>query len=456
MLEQRERARAASKFGLLDTAAYQELVEAGMTSRFTGYEAESGKSTVAALLVDGQRVPRAAAGQRVEVVVGETPFYAESGGQAGDVGTLTLPSGAQIAITDTHKPFGDLIVHFGVLDGGAVSEGDAVTLQVDHDARQATRRNHSATHLLHHALREVLGDHVRQRGSLVGPERLRFDFSHTSGVTDEELRRIERRVNAMVLANEPVVTEVLSMDAALAAGAIAFFEEKYGADVRMLRVGSESIELCGGTHARATGDIGLFKIVSEGAISSGVRRVEAVTGMNTVRYVQRAAGVIRQIADQLRVGPEQLIERVDKLLAERKALTVERDQARVAARVADASAALSKARDIGGLKVAGLRLDGVGGKDLRALAERLRDQLGGPGVVLVTGADGDKVSLVVAATKDAAQRVHAGQLVGALAALVGGRGGGKPELAQAGGTDASQLDRLVRDFYAQVTAAVGG
>ncbi len=455
MEEQRARARAASKFGGEDTTAYQALVEAGMATQFTGYETEEGDSQIAALLVEGERVPQAAAGQTVALVTPVTPFYAESGGQVGDVGVIETRGGARLRVTDTQKPFGDLIVHYGVVEGGSLREGEDVHLAVDHEAREATRRNHSATHLMHHALRSVLGAHVRQRGSMVGPHRLRFDFSHTGGMTPEEIREVERQVNAHVLANDPIETQVLPMDDAIAAGAIAFFEEKYGATVRMLKVGPDSTELCGGTHARRTGDIGLFKIVAEGAISSGVRRVEAVTGMNAVTWAQDTAATLHDVAEQLRVGVPQVADRVDKLLAERKELHAALDEARVAARLAAAKAALADAPTWGGARVAAVRIDGVPGKELRAVAERLRAELGGPGAVLIAGqADDGKVSLVVAATKDVAKKLHAGKTVGQLAPLVGGRGGGRPDLAQAGGSDAEQLGEVLARFRALAEQAL--
>jgi len=458
MEEQRERARAASKFGTGDLSAYQDLIESGVAAtRFVGYTDEAAEATVLALLVEGAPVPQAAAGQRVEVVVDVTPFYAESGGQLGDRGVIVGFGGepARLAVQDTQKPFGDIFVHVAMVDDGVVRVGDRVALSIDTAARAATRKNHSATHLLHDALRAVLGDHVRQRGSLVGPQRLRFDFSHTGAMSDEEIRQVEHLVNGHVVANEPVTTELLTMDAALAKGAIAFFEEKYGDEVRVLSVGSASIELCGGTHAKATGDIGLFKIVSEAAISSGVRRVEAVTGLNAVAWVQQRDAVLRGAADALNVGTEHVIDRIGKLLDDKKQLEGQLADARLQARRAEAAASLQQAKRYGDVAAAVVRLDDVPGKDLRALTESLRDQLG-TGVVLVAGKDGGKVSLVVAVTADAVGRLHAGKIVGELAPIVGGRGGGKPDIAQAGGADASRLGDLGARFYALVEQAIAG
>ncbi|MEZ4268020.1 MAG: alanine--tRNA ligase [Myxococcota bacterium] len=457
MTEQRERARAASRFGTGDLSAYHALVEAGMATKFTGYETEVAESTVAALLVEGQRVPQAASGQRVEIVVPTTSFYAESGGQIGDIGTLTAAGepAVRVRVEDTQRPFGDLVVHVGVVEQGTLREGADVRLVVDSDARMNTRKHHSATHLLHHALREVLGPHVRQRGSMVGPHRLRFDFSHSGAMTPEEITRVEFMVNELILANEPVLTDVVPFDEAIERGAIAFFEEKYGDTVRMLRVGGQSTELCGGTHASATGDIGLFKVVSEQAISSGVRRVEGVVGMDAVRWVQARDAILRATADRLNASAEQVVSRVDKLMEDRKALSAELETARTALQVARVASDLGSARQVGAFRVAALRLDGVPGRDLRSVGEDLRARLGS-GALMLVAVDGDKVSLLVAATPDVAGKLPAGKLVGQLAPLVGGRGGGRPDLAQAGGTDIGGVDAAVEAFYAAAEAALAG
>ncbi len=454
MEHQKETGRQNTKFKLGDLSSYQALVEAGITTEFTGYDHTTGQSQIAALLVEGQRIPRAAAGQRLEIVVPVTPFYAESGGQIGDRGTMTTEDGSVVRIETTLKPFGDLFVHFGVVEHGSIGEGQQVSLEVDASARDAIRKNHSATHLLHHALRDTLGTHVRQRGSMVAPDRLRFDFSHTEGVTDEELLKIEAQVNDLILRNEPVTTSVLPMDEALAQGAIAFFEEKYGDVVRMVKVGNESTELCGGIHVQSTGDIGMFKLVSEGGISSGVRRVEALTGMGAVRWIQGQLDLLNNTASALRVPPAQVTSRVEKLIAERKQLAKQLDEARVEARLAKASSAISQARQMGDFKVAAVHLEGLGGKHIRSVAEELRNQLRGSGVVLVVGTDAGKVSLMVAATKDTAKKLHGGKLVGELAKLVGGKGGGRPDFAQAGGNDAAGVPKVLDTFYARAESAL--
>jgi alanyl-tRNA synthetase len=456
MEAQRARARAASKFGTVDKGAYQALVEGGIaTTQFVGYTDERCDGQVLALLVEGERVPQAAAGQRVEIVVDRTPFYAESGGQVGDTGHfVSTATGLKVRVEDVQKPFGDVFVHIAVVEDGTLREGDRVTLEIDHAARAATRKNHSATHLMHDALRKVLGGHVRQRGSLVGPHRLRFDFSHTGAMTEDEIRQVELLVNRHVVDNEGVETDLLGYDAAIAKGAIAFFEEKYGDEVRVLSVGSESVELCGGTHVSRTGDIGLFKILSEGPISAGVRRVEAVTGMDAVEFALRRDAQVRAIASELRVPADEILERFGKVLDEKRQLSNDLATARLEWRKAEASASIRQAKVVGGAKVAAIRMDGVPGKDVRALAESLRDQLGS-GVVLVTGTDEGKVSLVVANTADVRAKVPAGALIAELAQLVGGKGGGKPDVAQAGGSDASRLDALVSAFYAKAEAALG-
>ncbi|MFO0746873.1 MAG: alanine--tRNA ligase [Myxococcota bacterium] len=457
MEAQRARARAASKFGLTDKSAYQALVDEGVSgTTFVGYEKDSEDAKVLALLVEGVRVPRAAAGQNVEVVVDRTPFYAESGGQVGDTGTLVVlgEGGAKVRIEDTLKPHGDVVVHLAKVEEGTLEEGAMVKLAIDVAARADTRKNHSATHLMHDALRKVLGGHVRQRGSLVAPHRLRFDFSHTGPMTDQEITQVELLVNERVVENEPVQTDVLGYDAAMAKGAIAFFEEKYGDVVRVLSVGSQSVELCGGTHVSRTGDIGLFKIISEGPISAGVRRVEAVTGMDAVRFALQRDGQVRAAADLLRVPADQVVARLDKLLDERKQLENDLATARLEWRKARALASVQAAKVFGAFRAAAVRLDGLPGKDVRALAESLRAELG-EGVVLVIGTDEGKVSLVVATTPEARTKLPAGTLVGELATFVGGKGGGKPDVAQAGGTDTSRLDALVAAFYARAAAAFG-
>jgi alanyl-tRNA synthetase len=456
MEEQRTRARAASKFGREDISAYQALVEGGFGgTRFTGYESTSEQSSIAALFADGARIPMAAPGQRVAIVTPLSPFYAESGGQVGDTGRIEALDGSFVVLVDdTLKPFGDVVAHHGIVERGTVREGAAVALHIDAAKRDDTRKNHSATHLMHDALRKVLGGHVRQRGSLVSPNRLRFDFSHTGPMTSEEIRRVEALVNAHVIANEPVTTEVMAYDAAIERGAIAFFDEKYGDDVRVLAVGSESVELCGGTHVSRTGDIGLFLIASEGPISSGVRRIEAVTGMEAVRYAMKRDAQVKEVAERLRVAPDLVGERLDRILDEKRALENELADTRIAWRKAEARAAVRAARSYGAHRFAAVRMDGVAGKDLRPLADALKSDLSSGALLLVSTAD-DKVSLLVWVSPELRDAFPAGRIVGELAALVGGKGGGKNDVAQAGGTEIGRIDEVERTFYARAEAIAG-
>lgn len=457
MDEQRTRARAASKFGREDISAYQALVEGGFHgSRFTGYTSSSETSEITALFADGARIPMAAPGQRVAIVTPLTPFYGESGGQAGDTGTIEAIDGSFVVLVDdTQKPFGDVVVHHGVVERGTVRDGAAVCLRLDTGKRDDTRRNHSATHLMHDALRKVLGAHVRQRGSLVAPNRLRFDFSHTGPMTSDEIRRVEMLVNAHIVANEPVTTDVMPYDAAIERGAIAFFDEKYGDDVRVLAVGSESVELCGGTHVTRTGDIGLFMIVSEGPISSGVRRLEAVTGMDAVRYAMKRDAQVKDSAERLRVAPDLVVERLERVLDEKRGLENELAETRLAWRRAEARAAVRAARTIGAHRFAAVRLDGVPGKDLRALADALRSDIPS-GALLLTSAADDKASVLVWVSPELRDVFPAGRIVGELATLVGGKGGGKADVAQAGGTDASKLAEVEQLFYARAEVVAAG
>ena len=454
MDEQRTRARAASRFGREDVSVYQALNEGGFGgTTFTGYASHTELSAVTALFSDGARIPRAAVGQRVAIVTPVTPFYAESGGQVGDVGVIEATDGSfKVLVEDTLRPFGDVVTHIGVVTHGSARDGAEVRLAIDVAARDATRRNHSATHLMHHALHKVLGGHVRQRGSLVSPTRLRFDFSHTGPMTQDELRAVEEAVNGHVVANEGVTTEVLAYDAAIAKGAVAFFDEKYGDEVRMLAVGSESVELCGGTHVGRTGDIGLFLIVSEGPISSGVRRIEAVTGLEAWRHAARRDGQVKALGERLHVTPDAVTERVERLLDERKALELELAEARLNWRSAEARAAVRGARVYGAHRFAAVRLDGVPGKDLRPLADALKADVPSGALLLSSVAD-DKVSILVWVSADLQKALPAGGLVAELAALVGGRGGGKADVAQAGGTDASKLGEVEALFYARAEAA---
>jgi alanyl-tRNA synthetase len=433
MEAQRERARAASRFGV-DLRAGPDL---GTVTDFCGYEHVDGVSTVVALLKDGQPVDQLSAGEAGEVVLERTPFYAESGGQVGDTGELTADN-AHFAVTDTRKR-GGAFAHIGVLTGGPLKVGDRVTATIDHARRERIKRNHTATHLLHAALREVLGKHVQQKGSLVAPERLRFDFSHFQAVTAEELRRIERRVNEEIRANHAGEIRQMAYDEAVAAGAIALFGEKYGDRVRVLRLGDFSMELCGGTHVNRTGDIGLFKIVSEGGVAAGVRRIEAVTGEGAVEYVNQTEDLLRNVAALVRGTREDVVQRVQDSLEHARAL--EKQVRALKDRLASGAGTdlAAGAQDVGGVKVVATTVDGADAAALRTAVDQLKQRLKSAVIVLASVGEGSKVSIVCGVTPDLVARVKAGEVVGAVAAQVGGRGGGRADFAQAGGSDPAAL-----------------
>lgn len=418
--------------------------EHGATT-FTGYESEHGQGTVLAVLQDGQQASALAAGASGSVVVDATPFYAESGGQAGDVGQIRA-SGLALRVTDTRKLAGDVFVHDVVVDEGAVSAGQVVTLEVDHDRRSRTRLNHTATHLLHAALREVLGDHVVQKGSLVTADRLRFDFAHHKPVAREELLAVEDLVAREILRNTAVEAKVGSLDDARAAGAMALFGEKYGSEVRTINVPGFSLELCGGTHVDRTGDIGVFKVVSEGGVAAGVRRIEAVTGPGALGWIRDRDEALRTVSQTLRTPPEQLADSVAKLLEDRKRLEKELEAARRELARAATGDILDQAREVDGFKVLAAEID-ADANVLRDEADRLRDKLGS-GVVVLASRDDSSVKLVVTVSKDlAGKRVHAGKLIKQVAGMVGGGGGGRPDMAQAGGRKPEALPGALEAVY---------
>ena len=374
------------------------------------------------------------------MVLDRTPFYPEGGGQVGDRGTLSSDR-ARFEVVDTRRR-GEAISHYGVLGGGALGRGDRVRAQVDALARTATARHHSATHLLHTALREVLGDHVEQKGSLVAPDRLRFDFSHYEPVRPDQLRAIERRVNEWVLGNEPARTAIMPLTEARASGAIALFGEKYDDPVRVLSIGGCSVELCGGTHVARAGDIGLFKLVSETGIAAGTRRVEALAGEVALDWLGRADDGLGRLARLVNAERDTVVERVEQVLARNRELekALDRANARLAASRGEDLA--SQAVDIGGLAVLAARVEGVGAKGLREMVDQLKGRLGSAAVVLAA-VDGEKVSLVAGVTRDSTHRIAAGPLVNFVARQVGGRGGGRPDLAQAGGNDPGRVEDAI-------------
>ena len=440
---QRARARASSRFKTDGDAA----IDVGGASTFIGYDRLDGKATVTALLRDGKDVQRLEPEEEGWVVLDETPFYAESGGQVGDRGRL-VASGIGFEVTDTQR-HGDAVVHVGVVTDGALSTGAVVGARVDAKARRATARNHSATHLLHAALRSVLGEHVQQKGSLVAPDRLRFDFSHYEPVTRDDIRRIEAMVSSWILDNDEARTEVMPLEDAKRSGAIALFDEKYDDPVRVLSLGDYSVELCGGTHVSRTGDVGLFKIVSEGGIAAGVRRIAALTGKGALSWVHSMEDRIERIVLSMKADTETVADRVEAMLARSRELErdLDRLKARVAASHGDDLAA--QAVDIGGLKVLAAKIDGADPKALRETVDRLKSRLGSAAVVLAT-VNAGKVVLVAGVTKDCTDRIEAGMLANHVARQVGGRGGGRPELAQAGGNDPSRVDQAIRSVQGWV------
>ncbi|MDW7747699.1 alanine--tRNA ligase [Halomonas sp.] len=447
---QRERARAASQFG----ADYGAALELEGETDFTGYERLEDRATVTALVDrEGNPLARLEPEQRGVVVLDRTPFYGESGGQVGDTGYLEL-EGGRFLVTDTQKQGGHHL-HHGVLLEGSLAVGAAVHPRVDASLRAATVRNHSATHLMHKALRLVLGDHVAQKGSLVTPERLRFDFSHFEPMTPEQLAEVERLVNEQILANAPTRIEQMTLDEAKAKGAAALFEAKYADSVRVLTIGADdfSIELCGGTHVARSGDIGCFHIVSEAGIASGVRRIEAITGEGALAWFREQEARLNRIGERLKAKPEQAEERVESLLERNR--TLEKELERLKAKLASAAGndMANEAREVKGVKVLARRLEGVAGKELRGMLDQLKNKLGSGIVVLgVADAEAGKVSLIAGVTDDLTGRVKAGELVNHVAAQVGGKGGGRPNMAQAGGSDVTALPGALDSVPAWVEA----
>jgi alanyl-tRNA synthetase len=429
---------------------YKALREEHGATKFLGYEATEADGTIVAMLDGkGQRIERAESGADVQLVASATPFYGESGGQMGDAGSLR-GADFEVQISDAQKPTGDLIVHHGKVVKGTVARGATAHFTVDVARRDAIRANHSATHLLHLALKEVLGDHVAQKGSLVAPDRLRFDFSHFQPMTEAEKRKVEDLVNYEIRANADSVIAVQSFDEAKRSGAVALFGEKYGDTVRVMRIGRRSVELCGGTHVRRAGDIGLFKITTEVGIAQGVRRLEAVTGEGAVLYVQKLEDELTHAADRMRsplFSVAAQVERLQKELKEREK-RIEELQRKLAS--GGGRDLLADAREVAGIRVLSTRSDVGDPKALREVADQLRDKIKS-GVVVLGGVGDGKVSLVAAVSADLVGRVHAGKIISELAKLVGGKGGGKPDLAQGGGSDPSKLDEALAAVYGLIS-----
>ncbi|MFI4565685.1 alanine--tRNA ligase [Klebsiella pneumoniae] len=445
MEEQRRRARESSGFG----ADYNAMIRVDGASEFKGYDHLELNGKVTALFIDGKAVDSVSAGQEAVVILDQTPFYAESGGQVGDKGEL---KGADFsfAVSDTQK-YGQAIGHIGKVASGSLKVGDAVQADVDEARRQRIRLNHSATHLMHAALRQVLGTHVAQKGSLVNDKALRFDFSHFEAMKPEEIRAVEDLVNAQIRRNLAIETNIMDIDAARASGAMALFGEKYDDRVRVLRMGDFSTELCGGTHAARTGDIGLFRITSESGTAAGVRRIEAVTGEGAMAILHAQSDQLNDIAQLLKGDSHNLGEKVRAALERTRQLEKELQQLKEQAAAQESANLSSKAEEINGVKLLVSELTGVEPKMLRTMVDDLKNQLGSTIVVLATVADG-KVSLIAGVSKDVTDRVKAGELVGMVAQQVGGKGGGRPDMAQAGGTDASALPAALASVKGWVSA----
>ncbi len=452
MEAQRERARAAWKgSGEARIDEVHARLAGELTTAFHGYETLRFASTVRALLVGGEPRTEATAGEAVEVVVDETPFYAESGGQVGDRGEIRV-AGGLVLVADTQRPAGDLVVHRGRVASGEIRVGDAAELAVDAAARAATVRNHSGTHLLHAALRRVLGPQAVQKGSLVAPDRLRFDFTHDSPLSREQVGAIEDLVNGWIETDAAARVREMPYPDAIAAGAVAIFEEKYGDQVRVIAFGDFSTELCGGTHARATGEIGLLKILSESGIAAGVRRIEAQTGLGALEWVRAREQLLERAAGLLRVPPAELPERLERLLDERRALERELESLRAAARGQASSDLTKSVREVAGVRVLSARVDGTDAKSLRGMVDDLRNRLGSA-VVLLAAEEGGKVSLAIGVTPDLVARFRAGDLVREISQVLGGKGGGRPDFAQGGGSDPARLDAAFRRLDALVAGA---
>nr|WP_197492631.1 alanine--tRNA ligase [Methylomonas methanica] len=433
MAAQRDRARASGSFA----ADYDQDIKHDSSTEFTGYFHLDGSVQILGLFKQGQPVDALEAGDEGVVILDQTPFYAESGGQVGDSGRIECGEAA-FEVHDTQKQGGKLFLHKGKVLRGTLSEGQACEVSVDAEIRKATERNHSATHLLHAALRATLGEHVAQKGSQVNAERLRFDFSHFEPMTPAEIANVERLVNEQIRLNNPVAAEIMAKDDAVKAGAMALFGEKYGDEVRVLKIGDFSTELCGGTHVDRAGDIGLFKIVGETGVAAGVRRLEAVTGQGALEWIEQREKALLSIAGLLKAAPDKAADKVHQLLEKNRGLEKELEKLKAKLASSAGDEMTSQAVDVNGVKVLAVKLDDVDPKALRDLADQLKNKLGSAALVLAA-VSGDKVSLIASVSKDAMDKVKAGELVNFVATQVGGKGGGRPDMAQAGGNDPAGL-----------------
>ena len=438
----RENWKGSGEEGL--ASIYKELHGTGITTTFVGYSQQTDYSPISAIIRGGVLVEEANAGDEVEVITASTPFYGESGGQAGDTGEISTGSG-HVQVTDTIRPFTDLIVHRGKVVSGSIRTGEAADLKLAVAPRAASARNHTATHLLQTALKQVLGDHVKQAGSLVAPDRLRFDFTHFSAMTPAELRQVETLVNEFIIANAPVEAREMAAAEALAGGATALFGEKYGDVVRVVKVGEVSSELCGGTHVHSAGDIGLFKILSETGIAAGVRRIEAQTGMGALAVIHGMEDEQRAIAGLVKAEGGNTLDRVEKLIAQQRELQKELETLQARMNASKSADLIQQVREQNGIKILSVKVEGDA-KGLRELSDNLKEKIGS-GIIVLGASDAAKASLLVAVTSDLASRWKAGDIIKAIAPIVGGNGGGKPELAQAGGSKPENLAEALEAVY---------
>ncbi|MFQ5931603.1 MAG: alanine--tRNA ligase, partial [Nitrospiraceae bacterium] len=451
--EQRDRARKTASFEVATAKpVVNELAGQLAPPLFVGYERLEAEGVVQAILKGDRLVHEAVEGDEIELALDVTPFYAEGGGQVGDQGTLTGPEG-RIEIRETTRPTANVVLHKGVVRVGRVREGERLQSSVHVWTRHDAARNHTATHLMHAALREILGPHVKQYGSLVAPNRLRFDFAHFKPLSSRDIDEVESLVNQHVRVNDPVRTEVMDVQQAVASGALAFFGDKYGEQVRVVSIESFSRELCGGTHCRHTGEIGVFRMVSETGVAAGVRRIEALTGSGAMSQLKQLEAEIREVSELLKVGPSEIVTKTRKLMAQLR--DKERELEQLKLRLATGAKEEAKVRTVHGIQVHAQRADGMDGPGLRALADRIRDRLRS-GVIALGAANDGKVSLLVVVTKDLVQKLRAGDLIRDMALEVGGTGGGRPEMAQAGGKNPERLGVALEKVFELVERAVEG
>jgi len=450
MQEQRDKARAAWAGSGEEKVkpVYREVAGSLKKTLFTGYGVLEGTGTIVALIMGDKRVSEIREGDEAEIVLDQTPFYAESGGQVGDRGEI-LGEAAKFSVSDTVKPVEGLFVHKGKVGKGGFKTGDAVLAKVEAEERMDTVRHHTATHILHATLRSVLGEHVKQAGSLVAPDRCRFDFTHYTALTEREKERIEELVNERIIENHPVEVVEMDIDQAIAAGAMALFDEKYGDKVRVVTVKDVSKELCGGTHAQASGDIGLFKMVSETGIAAGVRRIEILAGRRAYQAVRREEQSLREISQLLKASDPDVVGRVERVLAQLKDAEKEIEKLKHKMQASQAGAIIDDAKVVNGVRVLARRVENMDPKDLRDFGDKLRDNIKS-GILALGTAKDDKVSLIVMVSKDLTSKYHAGNLIKEMAAVLGGTGGGKPDLAQAGGKDPAKLDAALQALYRAV------